>query len=114
MMLRKPRLPVVVLFLVAVVIIAGIGYWKLQKPVSRKAENAADPNRMIGGYDVLGTWIPADRARELLASDSGRQQLSPAAGAVKVTAAMINAGRKEFYEETFGDEYFLTDVLGAL
>jgi hypothetical protein len=99
---------------VAGLVLGAVLYWKLQNPLSRGPENVPAKDRMVGGYDVLGTWIPPDRARELLQTDSGRQQLSPAAGAVEVTPAMIDAGRKEFYEQTFDNEHFLTDVLGAL
>jgi hypothetical protein len=112
--MTKSRTFSIAIIAIAVLVVAAIAYWKFQKPSSRSPQNAAAKNRMIGGYDVLGTWIPPDRARQLLQTQAGRQQLSPQSGAVEVTPAMIDAGRKEFYEGTFGNEYFLTDVLGAL
>src|SRR4051794_19500495 len=112
--MRKSQSLLIAILVVAVIVVTAIAYWNFQKPLFRTPENAAAKDRMIGGYDVLGTWIPPERARQLLQTQAGRQQLSTQAGAVEVTQAMIDAGRKEFYEGTFENEYFLTDVLGAL
>jgi Di-haem oxidoreductase, putative peroxidase len=68
----------------------------------------------IDSYDVLGKVIDADRAAELLATDAGKQQLSPENGAVKITQELLDLGRKAFYTETFGNEYFITNVTGAI
>ncbi|MGL5871777.1 MAG: hypothetical protein ACRC2R_05310, partial [Xenococcaceae cyanobacterium] len=68
----------------------------------------------IGDYDVLGKVIDADRAAELLATDAGKQQLSPENGAIKITQELLDLGRKAFYTETFGNEYFITNVTGAI
>src|SRR4051794_164530 len=40
--------------------------------------------------------------------------LSPANGAVKIDDELLDLGRRTFYEETFGNEVFLTDVMGIL
>ncbi|WML50395.1 hypothetical protein RCG23_12115 [Neobacillus sp. PS3-34] len=43
----------------------------------------------------------------------GRVLLSPKNGAVKIDQALLDLGRKSFYEETFGNEVFLSDILGV-
>ncbi|MBX4298650.1 hypothetical protein K4H04_23105, partial [Mycobacterium tuberculosis] len=35
-------------------------------------------------------------------------------GAVAIDPAMVERGRQAFYQETFGNEVFLTDVMGML
>jgi hypothetical protein len=68
----------------------------------------------IGSYDVLGYVVDKDKAANLLQTEAGRQQLSPENGAVAVTEELINLGRKAFYSETFKDQVFQTEVVGAL
>ncbi|MEA2934392.1 MAG: hypothetical protein QOD74_1038, partial [Variibacter sp.] len=65
-------------------------------------------------YDVMGRKITAAEATELQKTEEGRRLLSPAAGAIAVDEKMVRAGREAFYRETFGNEYFLTDVMGIL
>lgn len=68
----------------------------------------------IGSYDVLGYAIDKDEAANLLQTEEGREQLSPQNGAVAVTEKLLKRGRDAFYSETFGDEIFQTEVVGAL
>jgi hypothetical protein len=68
----------------------------------------------IGSYDVLGYVVDKEKAANLLETEEGRQQLSPENGAVAVTEELIDLGRKAFYSETFNDQVFQTDVVGAL
>jgi len=63
---------------------------------------------------VLGYAINKDEATGLLQTDDGKKQLSPENGAVAVTEELLSLGRKAFYSETFGNEVFQTDVVGAL
>ncbi|MBD2101045.1 hypothetical protein [Leptolyngbya sp. FACHB-261] len=69
---------------------------------------------MLGSYDVLGYVVDPDEANRLLETEAGRERLAPENGAVAVTKDLIQLGRKAFYEETFGNEIFQTDVVGAL
>jgi hypothetical protein len=62
----------------------------------------------------LGYAINKDEATGLLQTDEGKKQLSPENGAVAVTEELLSMGRKAFYSETFGNEVFQTDVVGAL
>lgn len=68
----------------------------------------------IGSYDVLGQPISAAEAKRLLQTEAGRVQLAAENGAVEITQNLIDLGRKAFYTETFGNEYFFTDVVGAI
>lgn len=68
----------------------------------------------LGSYDRLGQVINVTEADRLLQTEAGQQELSRDNGAVEVTENLISLGRKAFYTETFGNEYFFTDVLGAI
>ncbi|BAZ50049.1 hypothetical protein NIES4103_26630 [Nostoc sp. NIES-4103] len=68
----------------------------------------------IGSYDVLGYAINKEQATQLLQTETGSQQLSRENGAFPVTEETLKLGRDAFYSETFGNEIFQTDVVGAL
>lgn len=68
----------------------------------------------IGSYDVMGIPVSKAEAGRLLQTEAGRVQLAPENGAVEITDELIQRGRDAFYRETFGNEYFFTDVLGAI
>lgn len=55
-----------------------------------------------------------DQATRLLQTDEGQKQLSPENRAVAVTEDLLKLGRKAFYSETFGNEVFQKDAVGAL
>lgn len=65
-------------------------------------------------YDLWGEHITDDQAKELRKTEEGRQKLSAKNGAIEIDEDLLELGRKTFYEETFGNEYFFTDVLGVL
>lgn len=68
----------------------------------------------LDSYDVLGRAVTASEARELLQTETGQQFLAPENGAIAITPELFEIGRKAFYTETFGNEYFFTDVVGAI
>ncbi len=68
----------------------------------------------IGSYDILGKTVGRDEAARLLASKDGKRQLAPENGAVAITQDLVNLGRRAFYEETYSNEIFLTQVVGIL
>ncbi|GFE70718.1 hypothetical protein [Chroococcus sp. FPU101] len=72
------------------------------------------PPSDVGTYDVLGRVIVPETAAEWLQTEEGQQKLSPENGAVEITEDLIALGRKAFYAETFKDQVFQTDVVGAL
>ena len=65
-------------------------------------------------YDLWGKTFTRDSAHNMLQMPEGKTQLAPANGAVKVDEALLKLGRTSFYKETFGNEIFLTDVMGIL
>ncbi|HTL88330.1 MAG TPA: hypothetical protein VL134_02955 [Leptolyngbya sp.] len=68
----------------------------------------------IGSYDVLGKTFSKAEAEQLRQTESGRSQLAPESGAIEITNDLIQLGRDSFYRETFGNEYFFTDVMGVI
>ncbi|MCU0548898.1 MAG: hypothetical protein MUC48_06075 [Leptolyngbya sp. Prado105] len=72
------------------------------------------PPQELGSYDLLGVPVSKAQADRLLQTESGRVQLAPENGAVEITDDLIQLGRDAFYRQTFGNEYFFTDVLGAI
>lgn len=64
-------------------------------------------------YDLWGRMITKKEADTLLKTEEGRAMLSPKNGAVKIDEALHQLGKKAFYEETFGNEIFITDIMGA-
>jgi hypothetical protein len=65
-------------------------------------------------YDVWGRFVSAEQAAELMKTEDGRRLLSESHGAVPITPELLEEGREAFYEETFGNEVFATDVVGTL
>lgn len=65
-------------------------------------------------YDLWGQSFTEEEAARVLQNSEGKSTLSPGNGAVKVDEALLRLGRRSFYEETFGNERFLTDVVGIL
>jgi hypothetical protein len=72
------------------------------------------PHHPAPAYDVWGQAVFADEAAALLSTPAGRARLAAAQGAVAIDHALLTRGREAFYQETFGNEVFLTDVLGIL
>ena len=68
-------------------------------------------DRLSVGYAINA--INKDRATPLLQTDEGQKQLSPENRAVAVTDDLLTQGRKAFYSETFGNEVFQKDAVGA-
>ena len=65
-------------------------------------------------YDVQGLFISPMEAKELSKTKSGKEFLSPSNGAIRIDEEFIELGREVFYQETFGNEVFMTDILGFL
>ena len=65
-------------------------------------------------YDILGRRVARDEAEQLEATPEGRGVLSAERGAVAIDEALVRRGREAFYRETFGNEVFLSDVMGML
>lgn len=63
--------------------------------------------RKTNYYDLWGKTIFPHK-------DISKQTLSPSNGAIHVTPELLKLGKKTFYQETFGNEVFLTDILGLM
>ncbi len=97
---------------VAVVLIALVGVKYAYEP---SAENVLGRTRPTPeAYDLWGRGFSQSQAASLLQTREGRRELSPQNGAVKIDYALLRLGRKAFYKETFGNEIFLSDVVGIL
>ncbi len=110
-----------ILLLVFVLLVVGFLVFQIELafPATPSVYNTYTPLTKpapseIGSYDVLGYVVDKEEAANQLQTEEGRKQLSPENGAVAVTEELINLGRKAFYSETFKDEVFQTDVVGAL
>jgi hypothetical protein len=65
-------------------------------------------------FDVWGRSISRAEATRLLQTTDGQALLSPQHGAVAITDALLTLGRVSFYRETFGNEVFLSEIMGIL
>ncbi|KFM98543.1 electron transport protein [Bacillus clarus] len=76
-------------------------------PLQKKRENNQPT------YDIWGQTISQIEAEQLMKTKKGQALLSPQNGAVKIDSSLLQLGKKSFYEETFGNEGFITDIMGA-
>ncbi|MBB5325604.1 cytochrome c551/c552 [Anoxybacillus tepidamans] len=65
------------------------------------------------GVDVWGNWIDQQNGniKKLSVHEADP---SSVAGAVRVDDRLLQLGREVFYKETFGNEVFLTDIMGIV
>lgn len=91
---------------VGVLAVFGSGYAYL--PGDSKVLN---PENLAAApaYDLWGRRISQEEAPNIDA-----KMLSPASGAVHIDDATLRLGREVFYQETYGNEVFVTDILGLL
>jgi Di-haem oxidoreductase, putative peroxidase len=111
-----------VLAVLSLLLVTGLLGYRLELAIPTRApllENTLTPMTQpapqeVGSYDVLGVAVSKADAKQLLQTEAGRVQLAPENGAVEITDDLIQLGRDAFYRETFGNEYFFTDVVGAI
>lgn len=81
-------------------------------PPVHKLENKPDlrssQHHVVRQFDIWGKTltVPANSLQKLDSS------LSPESGAIEINSELLALGRKSLYEESFGNETFLSDVLG--
>lgn len=116
-----PRLRSILIALSLLVFVGILGYrLEVSFPVrTPKLENTLTPitqttAQEVGSYDVLGYPVSKTDAEKLLETQVGKAQLASESGAIAITKDLIELGRDAFYRETFGNEYFFTDVVGAI
>lgn len=67
------------------------------------------------GMDIWGKWISAETGKEeKLSADGKETPVSAKHGAIVVDKQLLQLGREVFYKETFGNEVFLTDIMGIV
>ncbi|MGG1664054.1 electron transport protein [Brevibacillus sp. NRS-1366] len=116
-MLRKKYW--IAFLIVSFVLLINLGFtYAKQKQAEAISERlSADTEQNVGenepAYDLWGRTITKKEAEELKKTEQGRAMLSPQNGAIKMDQALIDLGKKAFYEETFGNEVFITDIMGA-
>jgi hypothetical protein len=102
----------------AVLLAAGVGLVLVPLRYAYEPGGAKTLNAQVHfpapSYDVWGEALSQAQAERRLATDAGRRELSPAAGAVAIDEALLRHGREAFYRQTFGNEIYLTDVLGLV
>ncbi|WP_139490374.1 electron transport protein [Brevibacillus dissolubilis] len=110
------------LFGMVVIAIAAVGfiYWDdidMQygyTPSINKVKTGTTTLAREQAYDVWGHTISPAQAMKLQATEQGRRMLSSENGAIAITPELLQLGRTTFYEETFNNEDFLTDVMGVI
>jgi hypothetical protein len=103
----------------AVLLFAGISAVLLTKiPVGYvpSGEEIVKPPAGMSGtraaFDVWGRTVSEQEAAWRKKTPEGRRWLSPQNGAVAIDETVLRLGREAFYKETFGNEVFLTDIMG--
>ncbi|MEJ9212102.1 electron transport protein [Bacillus smithii] len=90
-----------------IIFIAAIVYFiDLDYAYVPDKEDIISSYRNVNGYDWYG--------QTLSLSEGNAKKLSEKNGAVKVDHDLFEKGRDAFYKETFGNEVFLTDIIGIL
>jgi hypothetical protein len=110
---RWRGLTAVLLFVLALLALYFVPLEYAYEPPARRVLNES-PAHPHPAYDQWGTDWSRPEAERLLSTPSGRAALSPAAGAVQVDDRLLALGRASFYAETFGNEVFLSQVLGII
>jgi len=64
------------------------------------------------GYDLWGKHISNEKVKQLTVRNRNESELTQ--GAVKIDGDLLTLGREVFYKETFGNEVFLTDIMGII
>ncbi|MFD2626512.1 electron transport protein [Salibacterium salarium] len=81
-------------------------------PSFDKVANKDDIYRNGRIEQVYDTW--GESVSEEEASSKSPAELSSKKGTVKIDQDLLDLGREVFYKETFGNEVFLTDIMGIL
>ncbi|MBV9085749.1 MAG: hypothetical protein JOZ62_24000 [Acidobacteriaceae bacterium] len=106
---------IILLFVVlfaGVVVVGTVGFKYAYEPSPAKVMSRT--RQSPEAYDLWGQAFSPEDAARLLQTPEGRAKLSPKNGRVRIDERLLRLGRKTFYKETFGNEIFLTDVVGIL
>ncbi|MEX2397645.1 MAG: hypothetical protein WD491_11490, partial [Balneolales bacterium] len=104
--------PLVLIIVLVIVFFLGDWNYAYTPPMSK----VLNPERgnTEQAYDFWGVPISHDEADSLLQTELGQRNLTPGNGAVLIDDDLLELGRRAFYEETFNNEFFFTDIIGAM
>lgn len=95
-----------------------LNIWEPEYAYLPPQEKILNPSRVKGlqtvdekQYDLWGQTLTIKEAAN---SKTDPSKLSPANGAVEINEALLKLGRETLYRETFGNEVFLTDIMGIV
>jgi hypothetical protein len=98
--------------------IAILNRWEPEYAYLPPQEKMANPSKAKGlqtdgvkQYDLWGQTITEATA---VTSKSVNSPSNPENGAVQINDDLLKLGRKTLYQETFGNEVFLTDIMGIV
>ena len=115
--IRRLALAAAALLVIAAAVAAAAAWFftydRAPIPESETVLNAARLP-LPGAFDIMGRVVSSVEAQQLGATEEGRAGLAPANGAVRIDPDLVATGRALFYGETFGNEAFLSDVVGIL
>jgi hypothetical protein len=79
------------------------------KTIEMMSNDLVTTYRKNAAYDLFGETITQEEAKSRSVQD-----LSSDNGAIKITDDLLKLGKEAFYKETFGNEVFLTDIMGII
>ncbi|RSK52816.1 electron transport protein [Bacillus canaveralius] len=108
---------IVTVILIAIVLISIVSFRFIHfeyayMPARNKVLSTENRNSE-GSYDIWGTMVSKEEAVELKKQHKA-SSLSAENGAVEINDSLLQLGRETFYKETFGNEVFLTDIMGVV
>lgn len=104
--------PFILLLLIAIIFLLGDWEYAYTPPLS----NVLNPEKgnTEQAYDYWGVSITHAEADSLMQTERGQRMLTPANGAILIDEDFLDLGRRVFYQETFNNEVFITDILGVM
>src|SRR3954452_19575220 len=113
--MSRKSIATLTIIIVSILVVVAVVAFTVMRKNAEAVEDAVNPEcaRPVA-FDVWGREITTREATELNATPEGRAQLDPANGAVAITPEMLKLGRDSFYNDAFGNEVPLTQVIGIL
>jgi hypothetical protein len=111
------------LLLLVPVALLGTGFAILQRwepeyaymPPQGKVLNPSNAKGFqTGGVQEYDLWGQTIAESDTAPAKGGRSPAAPENGAVPINGDLLQLGRKTLYRETFGNEVFLTDIMGIV
>ncbi|WP_257346698.1 electron transport protein [Pseudalkalibacillus decolorationis] len=113
--MKRRKWIIVPSLIVILLIVIGIILYQVEPEYAYipPKDKVLNDNGDLKGYDVWGVHTSGKEAT-ILKTEEGKSTQSPASGAVKIDDELLELGREAFYQETFGNEVFLTDIMGIV